>query len=159
MNRSFSQIALTAALLLTLGLSTSFAANTTDNGGVTASFRKDFKQAELLSVVDGKDYTKVTFKMNGVILSAFYKDNGELLAVTHNIASSQLPINLLLQVKHNYADCWISDCFEIDTNGSASLLYYLGKRQHQTYLFIPMGTIGKPIARSPKISFSAFINP
>ena len=132
MKSTFSQIALTAALLLTLGLSTSFAATTTDNGGVTASFRKDFKQAELLSIVDGKDYTKVTFKMNGVILSAFYKDNGELLAVTHNITSSQLPINLLIQVKHNYADCWISDCFEIDANGAAS--YYITLENANTKL-------------------------
>ena len=115
--------ALTAALLLTLGVSTSFAANTTDNGGVNASFRKDFKQAELLSTDAGKDYTKVTFKMNGVILSAFYNDNGELLAMTHNITSSQLPINLLMQIKRDHTDCWISDCFEMVSNGETS--YYI----------------------------------
>ena len=119
MQRSFNQIALTAALLLTLGISTSFAANT-DNGGVTASFRKDFKQAELLSTDAGKDYTKITFKINGAILSAFYSENGELLAVTHNILPTDLPINLLMQIKRDHADCWITDCFEFDANGSAS---------------------------------------
>jgi hypothetical protein len=120
MKRSIKQIALTAALLLTLGVATTFAANTTDNGGVTASFHKDFKQAELLSTDASKDYTKITFKMNGVILSAFYNENGELMAVTHNITPSALPINLLMQIKHNYSDCWISDCFELDANGTAS---------------------------------------
>ena len=119
MQRSFNQIALTAALLLTLGISTSFAANT-DNGGVTASFRKDFKQAELLSTDAGKDYTKITFKINGAILSAFYNENGELLAVTHNILPTDSPINLLMQIKRDHADCWITDCFEFDANGSAS---------------------------------------
>jgi hypothetical protein len=118
MKSTFKQIAL--ALLLTLGVTTSFAANTTDNGGVTASFHKDFKQAELLSTDASKDYTKITFKMNGVILSAFYNENGELMAVTHNITPSALPINLLMQIKHNYSDCWISDCFELDANGTAS---------------------------------------
>jgi hypothetical protein len=123
MKRSFNQIALTFALLLTLGVSTSFAANTTDNGGVNASFRKDFKQAELMSTDAGKDYTKFTFKMNGAILYAFYNENGELLALTHNIRSSELPITLLMQIKRDHSDCWISDCFEIATNGTTS--YYI----------------------------------
>src|ERR1700743_3089876 len=99
MKRSFTQIALTFALLLTLGISTTFAANTNTNGEANASFRKDFKQAELLSTDAGKDYTKFTFKINGAILYAFYNENGELLALTHNIKSSELPINLLMQIK------------------------------------------------------------
>ena len=123
MKRSFNQIALTTALLLTLGVSTSFAAINTDNGGATVSFRKDFKQAEFLSSETGKDYTKITFKMNGAILFAFYNDNGTLLAVTHNITSTQLPISLLMQIKRNYAEYWITDCFEVDTEGTTS--YYI----------------------------------
>ena len=113
-------IALTTALLLTLGVSTSFAANTSDNGSAATSFRKDFKQAELLATDAGKDYTKFTFKLNGAILYAFYNDNGELLAVTHNIRATELPINLLMQIKREHAACWITDCFEIDSNGSTS---------------------------------------
>jgi hypothetical protein len=140
MNRSFNQIALTAALLLTLGVTTSFAANATtatstniiDNGGATASFHKDFKQAEVLSSDASKGYTKITFRMNGVILAAFYNDNGELLAVIHNITSTQLPIYLLMQIKHNYADCWITDCFELDANGSAC--YYITLENADTRL-------------------------
>jgi len=132
MKRSFNQIALIAALLLTLSVSTSFAANTTDNGGVTASFRKDFKQAEVLSTDPGKDYTKITFKINGAILCAFYSEHGELLAVTHNIRSSDLPINLFMQIKRDYADCWITDCFEFDTNGSTS--YFITLENSDTKL-------------------------
>jgi hypothetical protein len=132
MKRSFNQIALTAALLLTLGVTTTFAANTTDNGGVNASFRKDFKQAELISTDAGKDYTKITFKMNGIYLTAFYNDNGELLAVTHNITSGELPINLLLPIKRDYADYWISDLFEFDSNGTTS--YYITLENANTKL-------------------------
>src|ERR1700761_971058 len=108
--------ALTTALLLTLGASTSFAANITNNNEANISFRKDFKQAELLSTDAGKDYTKFTFKMNGAILYAFYNDNGELLAVTHNIKSTDLPLSLLMQIKREHSDCWVTDCFELDTN-------------------------------------------
>src|SRR6202012_25750 len=125
-------IALTTALLLTLVVSTSFAANTTDNGGVNASFRKDFKQAELLSTDAGKDYTKFTFKINGAILYAFYNENGELLALTHNIRSSELPINLLMQIKRAHSNYWISDCFEMAVNGSTS--YYITLENADTKL-------------------------
>ena len=134
MNRTFNQIAL--ALLLTLGVTTSFAANTntSDNGGVNASFRKDFKQAEVLSTDAGKDYTKITFKMNGAILFAFYNDNGELLAITHNILSTALPINLLMQIKRNYSDCWITDCFEFSANGSTT--YFITLENADTKLVL-----------------------
>jgi hypothetical protein len=134
MKRSFNKIALTAALLLTLGATTTFAANTTDNGGANASFRKDFKQAELLTTDAGKDYTKITFKMNGVILFAFYNEQGELLAVTHNIKANELPINLLMPIKLNYSDYWITDCFEIDTNGTNS--YYITLQNTDTQVIL-----------------------
>src|SRR6202000_2496031 len=123
MKRSFNQIALTAVLLLTLGVTTSFAASTNDNGEVTASFRNDFKQAELLSSELSRDYTKITVRMNGMILFAFYNDNGDLLAVTRNIKSTELPMSLLMPIRHKYADCWITDCFELDANGSSN--YYI----------------------------------
>ena len=121
MKRTFNQIAITTVLLLTLGVSTSFAA--TKTGEIDATFHKDFKHAELLSTQEGKNFTKFTFKMNGAILFAFYNDNGELLAVTHNIQSTELPIQLLMEVKRNYSNCWISDLFELDANGSST--YYI----------------------------------
>jgi hypothetical protein len=122
------------ALLLTFTVATGFAnTNTnTNNGGVNASFRKDFKQAELLATDAGKEYTKFTFKLNGAILYAFYNENGELLAVTHNIRSTELPINLLMQLKREHADCWITDCFEIDSNGTTS--YYITLENTDTQL-------------------------
>src|ERR1700743_729781 len=132
MKRSFKQIALTTALLLTLGVSTTFAANTTDNGGGNASFRKDLNKAALLSPDAGKDYTKFTFKMNGAILYAFYNESGELIALTHNIRSSELPINLLMQINRDHSNYWISDCFEMDANGSTS--YYITLENADTKL-------------------------
>ncbi len=122
MKRSIKHIALTAAVIMTLGIGSSFAAPTVDNGqeAISTSFHKDFRQAELLSTTTGKDYTRLTFKMHGVVLSAFYSDNGELLAVTRNIQSSQLPLRLLMNLKNNYTGYWITDLFEIDRNGTSS---------------------------------------
>src|ERR1700679_1288598 len=125
MKRSIKQITLTVAVIMTLGIGSSFAAPIAKNGqeAINTSFHRDFRQAELLSTNAGKDYTKLTFKMHGVILSAFYSDNGELLAVTRNIPSNQLPLRLLMELKNNYANYWITDLFEINSNGSSS--YYI----------------------------------
>lgn len=125
MSRSIaSKIALAIALVLTM-VSTSFANTTNDdhNTAVTASFHKDFKKAELLTSETEKDYTKLTFKMNDMVLFAFYSEEGQLLAVTRNIKSNQLPINLLIQVKQDYANYWISELFEFNSDGTNA--YYI----------------------------------
>jgi len=127
MKRSTNTIALVIALFLTLGVSSSFAATTTPNNEenqvVLASFHKDFRTAEVMVVEAKKEYTKVTFKLNNLVLFAFYNENGELLAVVRNILSSQLPIQLLMDLKQNHSNCWITDLFEIDSNGQIN--YYV----------------------------------
>ena len=118
------KIAFAIAILLTVGVSSSFATPTEGrNDAIDASFRKDFKKAELLSTEVRKDYTKLTFKMNDMVLFAFYSDNGELLAVTRNIKSNQLPIQLLLQMKKDYSNYWITDLFEFNGDGTSN--YYV----------------------------------
>jgi hypothetical protein len=120
MKRSFYQFALTAALILTVGISSSFATPAGDLDNINASFHKDFRQAELLATNVTVNYTKLTFKMNGMVLFAFYSGDGKLMAVTHNIVSTQLPLQLLMDLRRNYADYWISDLFECDAEGSTS---------------------------------------
>lgn len=125
MSRSIaSKFALALTFALTM-VSTSFAniANDDHNAAVTASFHKDFKKAELLTSETGKNYTKLTFRMNDMVLFAFYSEEGQLLAVTRNIKSNQLPINLLLQVKQDYATYWISELFEFNSDGTNT--YYI----------------------------------
>jgi hypothetical protein len=112
------KVAFMIAMVFTIGITSSFATPSDSpvdaiSGQVKASFRKDFQKAELMTSEVGKQFTKLTFKMNDMVMYAFYSDNGELLAVTRNIRSSQLPIQLLLQLKKNYSDYWISDLFEL----------------------------------------------
>ena len=118
------KIALATALLLTVGISSSFATPT--NGGndeATASFRKDFKTAEVMQKEIRKNFTKFTFKLNDVVLSAFYNENGQLLAITRNIQCNQLPLQLLIQLKKDYSNSWITDLFEYTADGTTC--YYI----------------------------------
>jgi hypothetical protein len=113
-----------AALLLTLCTTYSFA--TPANGGDAATrtyFSRDFQNAQLISTQDYSTFTKVTFKMNDVVMFAFYNLNGELLAVTRNIVSNQLPVNLLTNLKKHYGDKWITDLFEF--SGNEQNCYYI----------------------------------
>jgi len=123
-NRS-TKIAFALVLLFTITISYSFAAAPGDsiNGQISASFQKDFRNAKLISTETGRHFTKLTFRMNDMVLFAFYAENGELLAVTRNILSSQLPIELMMNLKKNYADYWITDLFEL--NGDSENCYYV----------------------------------
>ena len=120
---SSKKLAIAVALLLTVGVTSSFATPTDKTDVIKASFRKDFKKAELMGIEANNSFNKLTFKMNDMVLYAFYTDNGELLAVTRNIKSSQLPIQLLLDLKRDYANYWITDLFEFNGDGTNS--YYV----------------------------------
>jgi len=113
-----------AALLLTLCTTYSFATPANDGGiAIRASFSHDFQNAQIVSTQDYNSFTKVTFKLNDVVMFAFYSTSGELLAVTRNIVSSQLPVNLLASLKKHYGDNWITDLFEI--SGNEQNCYYI----------------------------------
>jgi hypothetical protein len=129
------KVALMAALFMTVGIGSSFAApiapaaaafapaafsgSSTD---VLAVFHKDFRTADVMQVESKKDYTKVTFRMNGIVMFAYYSTDGDLLAVVRNILSTELPIHLLMELKQKHSDCWITDLFEMDHNGQT--IYY-----------------------------------
>lgn len=116
--------AFAAALLLTVGISSSFATPTFDRtDAATASFHRDFKSAVLIATESTKNFTKLTFKMNELVLFAFYSPEGNLMAVVRNIKSSDLPIQLMLKVKTDFSQYWISDLFELDAEGATN--YYV----------------------------------
>jgi hypothetical protein len=144
MKRSIKTIAFVIALFLTLGVSSSFATTTSnfatttsnneENQVILASFHKDFRTGELMGIEAKKDYTKVTFKLNNLVLFAFYSENGDLIAVVRNILSSQLPIQLLMDLKQNHSNCWITDLFEIDSDGQTNYYVTLENGDTQTTL-------------------------
>jgi hypothetical protein len=49
------------------------------------------------------DFVRATFTMDGSVLFAYFQPDGEMIAVTRNILSDQLPINLMVTLKNKYA--------------------------------------------------------
>ena len=114
-------ITFAAALLLTLS---SFARSADSiSGDIRTSFKRTFRNAQLMSTETRETFTKLTFKTNDVIMFAFYSRSGDLLAVTRNILSSQLPLNLLLSLKSDYSAYWITELFEFTSNDDSC--YYI----------------------------------
>ena len=112
------------AMMLTVGMTSAFA-NKKDliSTEVTSSFYKDFSTAKEVQWQREAAYTKATFSMDDQIMFAYYNDNGELIGVVRNILSDKLPINLMSGLKKNYSNFWISDLFEMASDGQSN--YYV----------------------------------
>ncbi len=88
------------------------------------AFKKDFATASNIRWEQtNNNFLKATFSLNGQILTAYYFANGDLRAVVRNITSDQLPINLLTSLRRDYTAFWISDLFEISSDGQTT--YYV----------------------------------
>ena len=93
------------------------------NGQVLNSFNREFVTAKEVKWESNKNFIKATFQINEMTLSAYYLPNGDQLAVTRFISTTQLPLQLLTSLKNNYSGYWISDLFELnDQNGTE---YYI----------------------------------
>jgi hypothetical protein len=126
-----------AALALTLGANNSFATTNAGpahgiSGQISTAFQKDFNKAELVDYTSSKDYTRLTLKVNDMIVFAYYSEKGDLLATTRNIKSTQLPLSLLLELKKNYGNYWITDLFEMSSGSQTS--YYMTVENTETKL-------------------------
>jgi hypothetical protein len=115
---------LSLAAVITMGYSVF--ANGNDNvvtQQARDAFKKDFATASDIRWEQKSNFLKATFSMNGQILTAYYFSNGDLQAVVRNITSDQLPISLLTSLRKDYSEYWITDLFEISSNGETT--YYV----------------------------------
>jgi hypothetical protein len=122
---TMKKIILAWAVLLITGLTSAFANKSEDiNQQALASFKHDFATAKDVNWQEQKDFIKATFSLNDQIMYAFYNRQGELLGVMRHVISSQLPLNLLMDLKKNYlSDHWISDVIEMNVDGQTK--YYV----------------------------------
>jgi hypothetical protein len=118
------KIILSLAAVITMGYSVF--ANGNDNIATQQArdaFKKDFATASNIRWEQKNNFLKATFSLNGQILTAYYFSNGDLQAVVRNITSDQLPINLLTSLRKDYSEYWITDLFEMSSNGMTT--YYV----------------------------------
>jgi hypothetical protein len=133
---------LALALVLTIGLSTTFANRAEGvSEKIINSFKQDFADARDIQWEISKEYVKATFSLSGQIMFAYYSADANLLAVTRNLVSGQLPINLLADIKKNYSSYWITQLFEMAIDHETS--YYITlENENQTVVMKSNGAAG-----------------
>jgi hypothetical protein len=87
------------------------------------SFKSAFKSATEVSWSITDDLYKANFSLNGQYVSAFYDAEGQMVALTKNLTSLELPIALQAKLKKNYEGYWISDLIEVAREEGTS--YYI----------------------------------
>jgi hypothetical protein len=112
------------SLMLTTIISTSFARDSDNiNKQVMTSFTKAYSHATDVKWETQKDFIKATFTQDGQTFFAYYKQNGDLIAITRNMAVLNLPINLSSALKNKlHNDYWLTALFEVASNGETA--YY-----------------------------------
>lgn len=87
------------------------------------SFEHTFAQAREVSWSTIDNMYKVSFQVAGQYASAYYSASGNLMVVTRNISSLQLPVVLLAGLKKDHGHQWISDLVEVSDEGGT--YYYV----------------------------------
>ena len=120
---------------------TAFASDNDVNATVLNAFNKEFSGAKEVQWTSTKDYYKAEFVYNGQNVNAFYRVDGEFIAVTRNISSLELPMHLQTNLKTSYSNYWISDLFEVCSYEGTS--YYITLEKADSKLVLKSDGAGK----------------
>ena len=110
-------------LAVTISSLAAFAGEENVDKKVLNAFNHEFAGATDVKWTANDTYYKASFVFNGQYVYAFYKLDGELMAMTRNITSLDMPMKLQTSLKNNYSGYWISDLFEISNNEGTN--YYI----------------------------------
>lgn len=131
------RLVLTLTLALSLISLSSFANDENISPAAIASFNNAFRSATEVNWSVNDNYFKADFALNGQYVSAFYNEEGKMIAMTRNISSLQLPIALQASLKNKYESYWISGLVEMATDEGTS--YYITLENADTKLVLKSG--------------------
>ena len=131
-------------MILTLAIAissiASFAGNETVSSNVLSAFNKEFEGAKDVQWATGKNCYKASFVFNSQHVVAFYNLEGELMGMSRNISSLDLPINLQASLKKDYSAYWISDLFEVSNSEGTAYYITMEKADGQVILKSGLGS-------------------
>jgi hypothetical protein len=128
-------------LAITISSLSVFAGEENVNTRVLNAFSREFAGAKDVKWTTNETFSKASFVFNGQYVYAFYQLDGELLAMTRNISSLDLPINLQTSLKKGYEGYWISDLFEVSNNEGTN--YYITMENADSKIILKSTDAGK----------------
>lgn len=90
---------------------------------VLKSFQTTFAGAANVDWSTTEELYKAVFFLNGQNVTAYYKADGTMQALSRHISAANLPMLLQTAVKNNYKSQWVSDVLEVTNEGG--LQYYV----------------------------------
>lgn len=118
MKKKLTLLAMVAVIMATSIFATPIEVNISSS--VLTSFSSKFEGAKEVSWNTTSDYIKASFKMNEQFLFAYFTKTGELIGVSRNLLSSQIPINLQVDLKKIAAKGWITELFEFSVDSETT---------------------------------------
>jgi hypothetical protein len=107
-------------ILITLSVViSSFFAQATDkivSPSIETTFENRFSAATNTFWTEVNGLYKAAFVLDGRAMSAFFNGEAELIAVTKNISTAELPEGLRSQLQKELSNAWISELFVMSTN-------------------------------------------
>jgi hypothetical protein len=125
---------ITLTVLFSLISMSSFASDSKVDSRVLKSFETSFKNATEVDWTVTNNFYKAKFSLNGQYVAAYFDASGNMMAITRNISSTQLPISLQTNLKNNYEGLWISDLFEVANEEGTT--YYVTVENADTKLIL-----------------------
>lgn len=135
MKRIFIMMTLIGASIF----SSSYAAPANTSPVVMQAFQSSFYNAKEIQWEQVGVLSKATFVLDGQYRSVFYNSDGELMAVTQNLSTSQLPKALQASLKKELQGRWISNVFVVTIEGETTYYASLENRD-TTMVLISAGT-------------------
>jgi len=125
---------ITLTVLFSLISMSSFASDSKVDSRVLKSFQSSFKNATEVDWTVSNNFYKANFTLNGQYVAAYFDESGNMMAITRNISSTQLPISLQTNLKNNYEGFWITDLFEVANEEGTT--YYVTVENADTRLIL-----------------------
>ena len=143
------KIIMLAVALTTITIS-SFASDIIGvNQRVLTSFKKSFHNAEVVRWELKNNLYKITFKNFDKELFAYYSADGDQVAVSRNIHIDQLPLALGAELRNKFSQGWLTELFEVSSNGQTSYYATIECSTHTT-VFKAEGSSGWAIFKKDK---------
>ena len=104
------------------------------NHKAESTFKKSFQYAEDIRWEVKDNLYKVSFKTDGKEMFAYYNADGEQVAITRHIHTSQLPLALSSELRSKYGNGWLTELFELSSNGETAYFATIESATHITIL-------------------------
>lgn len=128
------KIIMMALVLSSFGISAFANIDKNINGKAVSSFSKSFKYAENVRWEVRDNLYKVSFKSAGKEMFAYYNADGDQVALTRHLRTDQLPLALSSELTSLFDSSWLTQLFEVSSNGETSYYATIESPTHVTIL-------------------------